>query len=763
MHNSQHASKLFRPLFLTVAISNIIWPEFTMAQTREFTYSATIPGPSSVALSDAIAGDGNYNATINVDNPDKPLEVYFGQTETLQKTYDIGNYSVDIYGQNTTDSSYTVFFGLAVDSNNAVSINNFSYNNNLKVGGDNHHHNSTALIASDGSKVTIDGKVYINSLVEMDTSGSETASISNNGLYATGMGSTITANNGDVYINTYAKNFLELLGENASYTGGGAKSDAVSGKHGGQVIINETGQYQVNLLGNLDLGNAFGLGSSITVVLNGSDSYWHGTEANEYNADSNTWAGILDVTLMNKAQWIPDAVNAEISALTLQNGGTVNLHGFNLHTNKSQNEGVKVYDLKGSDGIFLIDVNISKTDDQRKNDSDFIEVVSSSTGGSHYIEALNVDKLANLSEDIWVADAASNVSFKADDQIDVNNEYVYDYKPIIRSDIRDGDPLSQYGTNWYISGIDKKLSAVSDTVLANAGVNYATATARLEIDSLNKRLGELRNDQQENGIWLRYKGGEMKSKDTSHFKNQYDFYQLGYDNKDEYENGIWTKGIAAHYLDGKSEFDYGSGDNKSYGGSLYSSWNRPDQQDYVDLVFKYSHLKSNFDYRNTLGTGGHGTGSNSSWSVSAEYGREFSLDNGNFIEPQGQLVYTYLNKADYSTNSGLLVSQDNINSVIGRAGVRVGHRFEGKSNNDIYLKADLLREFAGDRNVTIRGKDTVLVDNQNGKDNWIVYGIGTNIQFTEDNNSRFYLDLEKSSGGDINTQWQVNAGLRWEW
>ena len=90
MHNSQHASKLFRPLFLTVAISNIIWPEFTMAQTREFTYSATISGPSSVALSDAIAGDGNYNATINVDNPDKPLEVYFGQIETLQKHMTLG-------------------------------------------------------------------------------------------------------------------------------------------------------------------------------------------------------------------------------------------------------------------------------------------------------------------------------------------------------------------------------------------------------------------------------------------------------------------------------------------------------------------------------------------------------------------------------------------------------------------------------------------------------------------------------------------------
>lgn len=228
---------------------------------------------------------------------------------------------------------------------------------------------------------------------------------------------------------------------------GGAKSDAVSAKRGGHVTINDTGNYQVNLLGNLDLGNAFGVGSSITAILKGSNSYWHGTEVNEYDKDSNTWAGILDVTLMNKAQWIPDAINAEISALTLQDGGTVNLHGFNLHTNKSQNEGVKIFDLKGNNGIFLVDVNTNKTDESRKNGSNFIEVVRSSTGGTHYIEALNANKLADLSEDIWIADAPSNVSFKAYDQIDINNEYVYDYTPILRSDIKDGGPASQHGTN----------------------------------------------------------------------------------------------------------------------------------------------------------------------------------------------------------------------------------------------------------------------------------------------------------------------------
>ena len=56
--------------------------------------------------------------------------------------------------------------------------------------------------------------------------------------------------------------------------------------------------------------------------------------------------------------------------------------------------------------------------------------------GTHAIEALNINKLSNLQEDIWVADAASNVTFAAYDKIDITNEYVYDYKPLLRSDIR---------------------------------------------------------------------------------------------------------------------------------------------------------------------------------------------------------------------------------------------------------------------------------------------------------------------------------------
>lgn len=62
----------------------------------------------------------------------------------------------------------------------------------------------------------------------------------------------------------------------------------------------------------------------------------------------------------------------------------------------------------------------------------------------------------------------------------------------------------------------------------------------------------------------------------------------------------------------------------------------------------------------------------STWSISAsaEYGREFSLGESSFIEPQAQLVYTRLDEARYTTSSGLRVRQNDIDSVIGRVGLR---------------------------------------------------------------------------------------------
>ncbi|CAM8350651.1 Autotransporter domain-containing protein [Citrobacter freundii] len=693
------------------------------------------------------------------------LEVKIGSiTEAQAGEYQIGNYNVNISG--TTQQEHRAglaFFGLSAEGQDTnVTVDNFSLKNTFLIGSK-YTHNNTALYAGSGADITVNGNVYIRSEVEHSNEGKD-ATLANNGVYARGAGSTITANGGDVYINTYASNFKELLENNSGYPDGSSKSDAVSAKDGGVVNINQSGEHKVNLLGNIDFGDKiYANTSQMNITLNGAESFWHGHEANFLETASGKWAGDLNLTLMNNAYWIPDGKDAQVSAITLQDGGTINLHGFNLHTNQSINETVKIHDLKGNNGIFLIDVNTNKTDEQRRNGSDFIEVVKSSTGGTHAIEALNINKLSNLQEDIWVADAASNVTFAAYDKIDITNEYVYDYKPLLRSDIREGDPVSQYGTNWYITGVSTKASAGSNTAIANTGLNYAAATARLEIDSLNKRLGELRQNQQQNGLWIRYKGGEMESDNGSYFKNLYSFWQLGYDNKEEGEQSVWTRGIAAHYMRGNADFTYGTGDNKSYGGSLYAAWNRPEKQDYLDLVLKYSRHESDFNYRNVYGNMGVADSSTWSISASAEYGREFSLGESSFIEPQAQLVYTRLDEARYTTSSGLRVRQNDIDSVIGRVGLRGGYRFEERPDSDIYVKLDLLHEFAGDRDVTVWGKDASMTVREGGSDSWINYGIGTNIHLTQNNNSRLYVDLERSAGGDIDMNWQVNAGFRMEW
>ncbi|WP_420252454.1 autotransporter outer membrane beta-barrel domain-containing protein, partial [Citrobacter freundii] len=735
----------------------------------ELNYIDVNGGQEGIIIQDTIADDKSYYITVNIDNPVRGegngLEVKIGSiTEAQAGEYQIGNYNVNISG--TTQQEHRAglaFFGLSAEGQDTnVTVDNFSLKNTFLIGSK-YTHNNTALYAGSGADITVNGNVYIRSEVEHSNEGKD-ATLANNGVYARGAGSTITANGGDVYINTYASNFKELLENNSGYPDGSSKSDAVSAKDGGVVNINQSGEHKVNLLGNIDFGDKiYANTSQMNITLNGAESFWHGHEANFLETASGKWAGDLNLTLMNNAYWIPDGKDAQVSAITLQDGGTINLHGFNLHTNQSINETVKIHDLKGNNGIFLIDVNTNKTDEQRRNGSDFIEVVKSSTGGTHAIEALNINKLSNLQEDIWVADAASNVTFAAYDKIDITNEYVYDYKPLLRSDIREGDPVSQYGTNWYITGVSTKASAGSNTAIANTGLNYAAATARLEIDSLNKRLGELRQNQQQNGLWIRYKGGEMESDNGSYFKNLYSFWQLGYDNKEEGEQSVWTRGIAAHYMRGNADFTYGTGDNKSYGGSLYAAWNRPEKQDYLDLVLKYSRHESDFNYRNVYGNMGVADSSTWSISASAEYGREFSLGESSFIEPQAQLVYTRLDEARYTTSSGLRVRQNDIDSVIGRVGLRGGYRFEERPDSDIYVKLDLLHEFAGDRDVTVWGKDASMTVREGGSDSWINYGIGTNIHLTQNNNSRLYVDLERSAGGDIDMNWQVNAGFRMEW
>lgn len=310
--------------------------------------------------------------------------------------------------------------------------------------------------------------------------------------------------------------------------------------------------------------------------------------------------------------------------------------------------------------------------------------------------------------------------------------------------------------------VDEYGNIIANTIIekghiANEGItelaNVAFMAWRAENDEMHQRMGELRSSNGEAGIWARMKRGESKYGDMN-IKNQYSTYQLGYDEKVGDSN--WYIGGAISRTEGKSSFATGSGENQSTGFTMYGTYVADDGQ-YLDLSAKYARLDNEFDVFGRSGIESTGDYRNNGYAFSAEYGKRIEAGNDFWVEPQVQLTYGHLSSANYTTSRGVRVTQDAMDSVVGRLGFAAGKDI-GAGN--VYVKASYLYDFDGDTNVKMTdGKNSAVYDQDLGG-GWFEVGIGTNINLSK--TSHLYFDVEKTYGGDISTPWQWNAGVRFD-
>ena len=300
-------------------------------------------------------------------------------------------------------------------------------------------------------------------------------------------------------------------------------------------------------------------------------------------------------------------------------------------------------------------------------------------------------------------------------------------------------------------------SVIENGNIANEGItelaNVAFMAWRAENDEMHQRMGELRSSNGEAGIWARMKRGESKYGDMD-IKNQYSTYQLGYDEKVGDSN--WYIGGAISRTEGKSSFATGSGENQSTGFTVYGTYVADDGQ-YVDLSAKYARLDNEFDVFGRSGIESTGDYRNNGYAFSAEYGKRIEAGNDFWVEPQVQLTYGHLSSANYTTSRDVRVTQDAMDSVVGRLGFAAGKDI-GAGN--VYVKASYLYDFDGDTNVKMTDGINSAVYDQDLGGGWFEVGIGTNINLSE--TSHLYFDVEKTYGGDIETPWQWNAGVRFD-
>ncbi len=283
------------------------------------------------------------------------------------------------------------------------------------------------------------------------------------------------------------------------------------------------------------------------------------------------------------------------------------------------------------------------------------------------------------------------------------------------------------------------------SIASLAAINW-----RHEMNDLTKRMGELRDSTGKVGAWARAYGSELEyggqsvtSKNTS--------IQVGADYAVTDE---WKVGAAFNYTDGSMTFDRGDGDNQAYGFALYGTW-MAENGLFVDLIGKYSRLSTEF----TSGTL-NGDYDNNGWSLSAEAGWQFKPIDEAFVEPQVELTYGRLEGDTFRSSSGVNIIQEDFDSLIGRAGVRAGFFFPEKKGL-IYAKASVVHDFKGDME-SFAYLDEPYTPTKTMKDElggtWYEFGLGANFNLSEATYA--YVDLQRTTAGNVNEAWKWNVGIR---
>ena len=299
-------------------------------------------------------------------------------------------------------------------------------------------------------------------------------------------------------------------------------------------------------------------------------------------------------------------------------------------------------------------------------------------------------------------------------------------------------------------------SDAGKTIINMSRANYKNA---IYMDRLNKRMGEMRyvNGEEEQGLWVRLRHDRIGQ--SGDFRSMNTMYEVGYDVKQPTDNGEHRIGMAIDYMRGSTTYDdiMGKGETKRYGLWLYDTW-LGEKGHYVDYVAKWGHLSNDFDITaKTTGEKINGDYSNNVFSVSAEYGKKNDMGNNWYFEPQAQIQLARVTGADYVTTQGSKVNVDGINSLIGRAGFRIGRDMD--ENSTVYLKADLLHEFMGDQTVTAADATGTLREEFENKGTWYDVGFGFAAKMSK--NSYAFMDFEKSFGNDNDETYQINAGMQW--
>lgn len=237
--------------------------------------------------------------------------------------------------------------------------------------------------------------------------------------------------------------------------------------------------------------------------------------------------------------------------------------------------------------------------------------------------------------------------------------------------------------------------------------------------------------------------------------------QIGYDRDVSNSGSRKILGIAVDYT--RADTDLlglsGNGDSDRYGLNFYYTL-LASCGGYADFTVKIGRLSNDYNARNNSGADIGASFWQTYYGIGAEVGYKYDFKNNAYIEPQAQLQIVRIEEGKFTSNGGIKTTIDDVNSVIGRFGIRAGYNFDSISEqqkNALYVSADVMHEFDGDSNFYAIGRSLPYKEKISGSETWYDIGIGTNLFFS--NNSKVWFDTKHIFGGIYDNSWQINAGI----
>lgn len=728
----------------------VTYPE---AQTK-VTFTSQITGDWSQDKEYKLAG------VLHTDNA-----VYNFQKDSTTITVDEVAVGADRYLQlQINNKDLTLNSGADAVKASGIDINiNDVRNLNIKADG-------KTLLAENG------GRIIINN------SGLVTA---NSAVKAEGTGSVVEVK-GLADINTSGGTAIEAA-DGSVKIGGGTINGDIYASGQGSVKINtsgsESGNNATKLNGDITASND----ADISLGLSGKDSSFNGNVISEdkavvniYAKDKASWTGKADgdginLTLLDSAKWnntgdsklnslsadkgIIDQTGESAGNITVDNysGSVTVLYKHSL----TENTDGSISDIQFHGGNFTV---------KQAEQGSSITLRTDRSGINSFAETENVEKLFNeMAKKLFYLDA-ENKPDNLVGRLELSEGLTATSATKVYGDIEySADGQGSYKEDSLIRTDPDITYGSSETAMMRGAKSAMASTAllwRSENNDMLQRIGDVRLNSEESGLWAKYYGGKTSyDANNTKYSTSFNAYQLGYDKK---LNDNVLFGTAVSYNKGSNTYEMGGhGDSKNIALSVYSSWNG-NKGHYADVVVKGGKLNNDYKVYNDMGHKLEGDYDTWGVALSAEYGRRMQLSSGFWFDPSVQFTLGRINGTDYSAESDFLdskgknkymyVSQDAFTSAIGRIGLGIGKTAE---KGMFYTKLALAHEFSGDFTTTFAadGEPTsgTRVDFSGS---WLEWQLGGNMKLND--NSYVYATFEKKFGGDTgSSDWRLDAGLRW--